>query len=107
MLSAIIGGIIAAILGIISYKMDNNQFYIGQKVYYYVTDRNKPNTGRITATVLCFREEDVTIKESRRIIPNCARKIASSKWLLLEIQPVLGGRKIVVPASNILERIGD
>ena len=106
MISTFIGGFIAVILAILTYKSDGN-FYIGQKIYYYVTNQEKRCAGRITATVLCYREEDITPNESRRIIPNNMREVVSSKWLLLEVQPIIGGRKIVIPATNVLEKVGD
>ena len=108
MLSTVVGGIIAVILALVTYKKNNdNNFYIGQKVYYYVNDYNKRCAGRITAKILCHREEDITINESRRIIPDAARQIVTSQWLLLEIQPIIGGRKLMIPANHILEKVGE
>lgn len=105
MFATIIGGLLAVIFAIITYK--NEEFYIGQKVYYYVSDKNKKYAGRIVATIVYYREEDITVNESRRIIPNNMRKIVSSHYKLLEIQPILGGQKLTIPITNVLEKVGE
>ena len=108
MFATIIGGIVATLLAIITYKRtDSEDFYIGQKIYYYVIDKEKKYAGRIVAIITYYREEDTTVNESRRIIPNNMRKIIASHWRLLEIQPILGGQKLIIPISNVLEKVGD
>lgn len=105
MAATIIGGIVAVILAILTYKSD--EFYIGQKVYYYMTDKEKKYAGRIVAIINYYRDEDTTVNESRRIIPINMRKIVSSHWILLEIQPILGGQRLAIPTTNIIERVDD
>ena len=106
MVETIIGAVIAIIIAIITYKPPV-EFYIGQKVYYYVLDQDKKCAGRIKATILCQREEDIDMSESRRIIPQNKRKTKSSEYLLLEIQPILGGQRIIIPSTNVLEKVDD
>lgn len=106
LIETIIGAVLAVIIAIVTYK-PQIEFYIGQKVYYYVLDQDKKCAGRIKATILCQREEDVDMNESRRIIPHNKRKTKRSEYLLLEIQPILGGQRIIIPSTNVLEKVGD
>ena len=102
LLSTIIGGIIAIILFLYVHRNDYN-LRIGQKVYYYLQDKDKKYSGRITAKVTCCREEDTTeTSNTRRIIPVSDRKIKISKHIMYEIQPIIGGEKIFLSEKNIL-----
>ena len=102
MWATIIGGLVGAAIYIYVHRHDYD-LRIGQKVYYYLQDKNKKYSGRITAKVTCCRKEDITeVSNSRRIIPLSDRKIKTSEYIVYEIQPIIGGEKIFLSDKNIL-----
>jgi len=103
-LQIIIGGLIGAIIAIIQEYFNNkNKLYIGRKIYYYLDDKNKLYSGRIMAIINLNREEDITKPASlKRILSFNERKIKLSKSIIYEIQPIIGGSKIILSEKNIL-----
>lgn len=100
----IVGGILAVLLYIYTtYQSNKNQLYIGQKIYYYLYDETKKYSGRIMAIITSYREEDITEYGSfLRIIPTSERKISKSQFTVYEVQPIIGGSRIVLPKNKIL-----
>ena len=101
----LIGGLIGAIIAIMQiYFERKDKLYIGQKIYYYLDDENKYYSGRIMAIINLNREEDITKPASlKRILSFNERKIQFSKSVIYEIQPIIGGSRIILSEKNILK----
>lgn len=105
-IQTIIGGLIGAIIAIIQlcYEM-KDQLYIGQKIYYFLDDEKKHYSGRIMAIISLHRREDITRPASlKRILSIKERKITDSYSVIYEIQPIIGGTRILLPENNIIKR---
>jgi len=100
MLETAIGGVLAVVLYIL-FNYNFNKFVIGQKVYYYIDNKENIFAGRIIAIVTCVREEDATGASFRRIIPISQRKVTKSEYKLFEVKPIVGGEKIVLTENKI------
>ena len=107
LLQIVLGGLIAVMIYVyVQYKKSSNNLYIGQKIYYFIYDKNKKYSGRINAIITCYREEDITNPGSAlRIIAFSERKIRNTKSILVEIQPILGGQKLVLPVEHIFHDV--
>ena len=85
---------------------EKDELYIGRKVYYYLHDQTKIYTGRIMAIIKCDRIEDITHPTSAlRIIADSDRKIKKSAFTFVEIQPILGGDRILLSEHNIMKEL--
>ena len=100
----LLGGIIAVIVYLYVHRNDS-KFKVGQKVYYFLQDESKKYSGRITAKLICKKEEDMTPapKAKRRIIDLRDRDIRTTEYILFEVQPILGGEKIFLSEKNIFD----
>ena len=100
-----IGGLIGAMLAVLQICFEKkNKLYIGQKIYYYLDNENKYYSGRIMAIINLNREEDITKPASlKRILSFKERKIRFSKSIIYEIQPIIGGSRVMLSEKNILK----
>lgn len=108
-IQTIIGGIIATILAVIHYCYERkDQLYIGQKIYYYLDDKQKHYSGRIMAIIFLHRQEDVTKPASlKRVLSSKERKIMTSESVIYEIQPIIGGSRIILSEYNIIKKFSE
>lgn len=109
LLQTIVGGLIGALIAIIQICYERkDQLYIGQKVYYFLDDEHKHYSGRIMAIISMYRREDITKPASlKRILSLKERKIGSSESTIYEIQPIVGGSRIMLSEHNIIKKITD
>lgn len=103
LIQTIIGGLVAIILFLyMNYRETKDKLYIGKKIYYYLCDEQKKYSGKIMAIIIFNREEDITPSESHlRVIPLADKKIRKTQSIMYEIQPIIGGSRIVLPEANI------
>ena len=106
LMQTIIGGLIGAIIAIVQICYENkDKLYIGQKIYYYLDDETKHYSGRIMAIINLHRKEDITQPASlKRILAFKERKIKTSESIIYEIQPVIGGSRILLSHKNIIKK---